>query len=48
MIEDVGIRVIDEKTLKVELKYPVPYFLEIVSSPFLYPAPKHIVEKDPK
>lgn len=46
--EDVGIRVIDDKTLKVMLKYPAPYFLEIVSSPFLYPAPKHIVEKDSK
>lgn len=46
--EDLGITALDEKTLSVELEYPAPYFLDIVSSPFLYPAPKHIVEKDPK
>jgi len=46
--EDVGITVLDEKTLSVELEYPAQYFLEIVSSPFLFPAPKHIAEKDPK
>ena len=46
--EDVGINIIDEKTLSVELEYPAHYFLEIMSNPFLFPAPKHIAEKDPE
>ena len=46
--EAVGIHVFDEKTLSVELEHPAQYFLEIVSSPFLFPAPKHIAEEDPK
>lgn len=46
--KEVGVTALDDKTLKVELEYPAQYFLEIVASPFLYPAPRHIVEKDPK
>ncbi|QVL56893.1 MAG: peptide ABC transporter substrate-binding protein [Simkaniaceae bacterium] len=46
--ENVGITVLDDKTLSVELEYPAQYFLEIVSSPFLYPAPRHVVESDPR
>lgn len=46
--ENVGVTVIDDRTLQVQLKNPAPYFLEVVASPFLFPAPKHIVEKDPK
>lgn len=45
--EDVGIDIIDAKTLSLELEYPTHYFLEIACSPFLFPAPKHIAEKDP-
>jgi len=47
-IKDVGIVVIDDKTLSIELEYPAQYFLEIVSNPFLFPAPKHVAEKDPE
>lgn len=46
--EDVGIQVIDDKTIFLELEYPAQYFLEIVCNPFLFPAPKHIAEKDPE
>lgn len=46
--DEVGITIPDKKTLVVELEYPAQYFLEIVCSPFLYPAPKHIVETDSK
>lgn len=46
--EEVGIHVLNDRTLQVELAYPAPYFLEITCSPFLFPAPKHIVTKDPK
>lgn len=30
-IDDVGIEVVDEKTLKVELEFPTPYFLEVTA-----------------
>lgn len=45
--EDVGVNIIDAKTILLELEYPTHYFLEIACSPFLFPAPKHIAEKDP-
>lgn len=45
--EDVGITIFDAKTIVLELEYPTHYFLEIACSPFLFPAPKHIAEKDP-
>jgi oligopeptide transport system substrate-binding protein len=47
-IEDVAIKAIDNKTIKVELEYPDPYFLDLVSCSFYFPIPKHIVEKDPE
>lgn len=47
-IDDVPIKALDDKTLLVELEYPAPYFLEVVASPFLFPVPKHITEKDPE
>ncbi|MEM8728190.1 MAG: ABC transporter substrate-binding protein [Chlamydiota bacterium] len=46
--DEVGIMTVDEKTLVVELEYPAQYFLDIVCSPFLYPAPRHIATKDPQ
>lgn len=46
--EDVGIHVINDRVLSVELEYPAQYFLETVCSSFLFPAPKHVVEKDPE
>ncbi|MEM8728220.1 MAG: peptide ABC transporter substrate-binding protein, partial [Chlamydiota bacterium] len=46
--DEVGITTVDEKTLVVALEYPAQYFLDIVCSPFLYPAPKHIATKDPQ
>jgi len=46
-VEELGIVVIDDKTLSVELEYPAQCFLDILASSFLMPAPKHIAEKDP-
>lgn len=46
--EDVGVNVIDEKTLEIELDYPVPYFLDVLSWHLLLPLKKDIVEKDPE
>lgn len=36
-IEELGVKVIDEKTLQVELENPTPYFLELVSYPVFCP-----------
>jgi oligopeptide transport system substrate-binding protein len=33
----VGIHVINDLTLQVELEYPVPYFLELMTLPFFFP-----------
>jgi oligopeptide transport system substrate-binding protein len=46
--EDVGINVVDNKTLVLDLEYPASYMLETLCIPVLYPIPKHIVEKDPE
>ncbi len=40
-IEHVGMRAVDEKTLEVELEYPVPYFLELVAIPAFFPVNLH-------
>lgn len=45
--EDIGISCPDDKTLIVELEYPAAYFLDLVSSPLFYPAPKHVAESNP-
>ncbi|MCB1106603.1 MAG: peptide ABC transporter substrate-binding protein [Chlamydiia bacterium] len=47
-IDLVGIKAIDHKTLRVDLEYPSPYFLEIVSTPMFFPAPKHIAKENPR
>lgn len=45
-IDDVGVKAVDNQTLIVELEHPDPYFLDLVSSCFYYPVPKHIAKKD--
>lgn len=44
--EEVGIKVIDEKTLEVTLKAPVAYFLSLMAFPTYFPVRKDMVEKD--
>ncbi|MGL5439885.1 MAG: peptide ABC transporter substrate-binding protein [Filifactoraceae bacterium] len=46
--EQLGIKVIDEKTLEVILEAPTPYFLELTAFPCYYPVRKDMVEKDPE
>ncbi|PIS01190.1 MAG: hypothetical protein COT84_03785 [Chlamydiae bacterium CG10_big_fil_rev_8_21_14_0_10_35_9] len=46
-IDEVKINALDEKTLRVELEYPTPYFISLTAFCAYYPAPSHIVEKDP-
>ncbi|MDR3602725.1 MAG: peptide ABC transporter substrate-binding protein [Desulfosporosinus sp.] len=42
--EDVGIKVIDPKTLEVTLENPTPYFLTLVAFPTYFPVDKKVVE----
>lgn len=41
----VGVRVIDDHTLDVELENPAPYFLNLLNHHSLYAVPKHVVLK---
>ena len=41
----VAIRVVDELTLEVELLYPTPFFLDLVTYIAYAPVPRHAVEK---
>ncbi|MDR5001856.1 peptide ABC transporter substrate-binding protein [Brevibacillus parabrevis] len=43
--EDVGIKVLDEKTLQVTLENPTPYFLTLAT--FYYPVNQKVVEANP-
>jgi oligopeptide transport system substrate-binding protein len=45
--EDVGVKVIDDTTLEIELEYPVPYFLDIISWHLLLPLKADVVENNP-
>lgn len=46
--EDVGIKVIDDKTLQVTLKQPTPYFLDLLAFITYLPQRQDIVEKHGK
>ncbi|NGX37849.1 MAG: Oligopeptide-binding protein OppA [Chlamydiae bacterium] len=46
--DELGAVALDEKTLKVELSRPIPYFLELVALPFFFPVNQQIEEKEPK
>jgi oligopeptide transport system substrate-binding protein len=45
-VSALGVQVPDEKTLVVQLKYPTPYFLELVAFPTFYPVNQAIAEKN--
>jgi len=45
--DEVPIHALDDQTLSVELEYPTPYFLDMLTFPVLFPLPKHIVENVP-
>jgi ABC-type oligopeptide transport system substrate-binding subunit/class 3 adenylate cyclase/ABC-type dipeptide/oligopeptide/nickel transport system ATPase subunit len=44
---NVGIRVMDESTLVVELEEPVGNFLQLVSHSLFFPVPRHVVKHRP-
>ncbi len=41
----VGVRVLDDYTLEVELKSPTPYFLQLIDHQSYYPVPRKALEK---
>lgn len=41
----VGVRVVDEHTLEVELASPTPYFLQLLDHSSLFPVPRHVIEE---
>ncbi len=43
--DEVGVRVIDDLILEIELERPLGYFLSLISTPVFLPVPKHIIEK---
>lgn len=46
--EDVGINVVDEKTIEVTLEAPTPYFLELTAFKTMYPIHPATSEENPK
>ena len=46
-VSDVGILTPDSQTLVVELEYPIPYFLQLVSMSSFFPVPHKLVTQKP-
>ena len=44
---EVGVKALDDLTLRVELEYPVPYFIDALLCTMFCPIPKHIEQQDP-
>jgi oligopeptide transport system substrate-binding protein len=42
--DQIGVKALDDKTLQVELQYPVPYFLDLASLPVFFPVSQKIDE----
>lgn len=47
-VDQAGIRVVDEKTLIVELENPTPYFLQLVGTAAFFPVNKNVDELNPQ
>ncbi len=43
-LDAIGIKALDEKTLFVELTFPIPYFLELIASPLFAPIVREATE----
>jgi oligopeptide transport system substrate-binding protein len=46
--DDIGIHVLDDRTLKVELVSPTPYFLQLTAHPLYSPVHRHIDQQHPQ
>ncbi len=46
--DEVGVKAIGPRTLRVELKHPIPYFLELTSTPSFLAVPSHLPKDTPK
>ena len=44
-VDEVGVEAIDDKTLKITLEYPVPYFLHLTAGREMQPQRKDIIEE---
>ncbi len=47
-VNEIGVKALDAKTLRVELEYPAPYFLDLVASHSFLAVPSHITKLYPK
>ncbi len=47
-IDQLGVRVLNEKTLEVTLNYPTPYFLELIAFPTFFPVNQKVDEAMPE
>lgn len=47
-VSSLGVFAVDQKTLRVELKHPIPYFLDLVASHSFMAVPAHIANLNPK
>ena len=46
-IDELGVHILDDRTLQVTLNHPTPYFLELISFPWFYPIHKKTDEHYP-
>lgn len=42
-----GVSAPNSKTLSIKLERPIPYFLELLSTPTFYPVPRHVLNQNP-
>lgn len=46
-LDEVGIKALDDKTLQVDLEYPIPYFLSALATHTFFATPEHITSAYP-
>lgn len=46
-VDEIGVRVLNSKTLVIELENPTPYFLELIALPAFFPVNQRVDEKTP-
>lgn len=47
-LSKLGVKALNDSTLRVELKNPIPYFLDLVSCHCFFAVPSHVVDSHPK